>query len=251
MADTPVTMDRTQHPALDALRRSGIRLDHRCAAAVTVAVVLAAGCGAPAAMTPQDDTGSPTRIVTSDDGFHGTVVNPVISLPPLLLRDTTGREFDLMDRPADEVTALFFGFTNCDDVCPTTMADLAAARRSLPPQIRQHVKVIFVTEDPQRDTPRLLRGWLDRFDPTFVGLIGGNAHSRSIQRQLHLPVSRIPDDEQDEAIEGHPGTGGERDYEVEHSGIVYVFGTAGRVVIYTGGYTPSRYAADFARLAAS
>jgi len=90
----------------------------------------------------------------------------------LTLVGTDGREFSLADRPADEVTVVFFGYTHCPDICPTTMADLAVARRQLPNEVREHVTVVFVSEDPERDTPQALRQWLDQFDSTFIGLLG-------------------------------------------------------------------------------
>ena len=80
-------------------------------------------------------------------------------------------------RPAAQITALFLGDTHCPDVCPTTMADLAAAKRLLPTRITDRLKVVFVTEDPRRDTSSVLRAWLDGFDPTFVGLIGGGSRT--------------------------------------------------------------------------
>jgi protein SCO1/2 len=187
------------------------------------------------------------------DGYAGTLLDPPIPRPALRLPDTDGHRFDLRTRPADEVTVLFFGYVNCDDVCPTTMADLAAARRALPPAARQHVTVVFVTEDPARDTPMVLRRWLDQFDPAIVGLIGGNDTTRQVLSQLHLPqslryeVTKPAPHTHSSSQAGHERAHGD-DYEVEHSGVVYAFGPNGRTVLYTGGTTPLQYAADFARL---
>ncbi len=133
------------------------------------------------------------------------------------------------------------------------MADLAAARRALPAQACRHVTLVFVTEDPARDTPAVLRAWLERFDPAIIGLLGGNDTTRQVLDQLHLPPSLHHEATEPaphrhapgQASHQHPDRGG---YEVEHSGVVYAFGPAGRALLYTGGTTPPQYAADFARL---
>lgn len=88
-------------------------------------------------------------VETVQTASHGTVLEP----PPgrrleLTLVGTDGRESSLADRPADEVTVVFFGYTHCLDICPTTMADLAVARRQLPNEVREHVTVVFVLAKP-------------------------------------------------------------------------------------------------------
>jgi protein SCO1/2 len=150
---------------------------------------------------------------------------------------------------ADRVTAVFFGFTNCDDVCPTAMADLAAARRALPAASANKVAVVFITVDPDRDTAPVLRSWLDRFDKSFVGLRGPMASVHQAEESLHSTRSEIEptdgshhqgDDSQDDDSEAHGG--------VSHSGSIYVFGPVNKSVLYSGGTTVADYAKDFARL---
>jgi protein SCO1 len=222
----------------------------RLVAGLIALAAVAAACGSPSSKpssTSAATTG--TRGSEAAAAFHGTLLTPPIARPDQWLRDTTGRWFSLAHRPDGEVTVLFFGFTHCPDVCPTTMADLSVARGQLQPAARRHVKVVFVTEDPQRDTPTVLRRWLDRFDPSFVGLLGGNAKTTAMLSQLHLP--------QTERLESprtpvrHPETHGnhhEQDYSIGHAGEVYAFGPDGESVLYTGGTTPSQYAQDFTRL---
>lgn len=113
------------------------------------------------------------------------------------------------------------------------MADLAVAGRQLPPGVREQVTVAFITEDPQRDTPEALRAWLDQFDSSFLGLLGGN---EATQSALAVAATR------DHAAPDQEGV-------VEHSATVYVFGPGGATVIYTSGTTPDQYAEDFALLA--
>jgi protein SCO1/2 len=171
-------------------------------------------------------------------GYTGTLLTPAVPRPDLTLADIRGGMFSLAHRPADEITALFFGYTHCPDVCPSTMADLAAAKRLLPTRISDRLNVVFVTEDPRRDTPTVLRVWLDHFDPTFVGLIGGNGGTAYVLSQLHLPQTAF--------TSPTPSTVGR--YAVTHAGIVYVF-ARDATLIYTGGTTPRQYAADLTRIA--
>lgn len=185
--------------------------------------------------------------------YAGTLVR-ALHRPALTLPDTSGRLFDLRTRPTGEVTVLFFGYSNCDDICPTTMADLAAARRALSPAARRNVELVFVTEDPARDTPAVLRRWLDRFDPAIIGLTGGNGTSARVLHQLHLPPSlryeaSASPPHTHTATEAHPHPAGDSDdYEVDHSGAVYAFAPDEHAVLYTGGTTPPQFAVDFARL---
>jgi protein SCO1/2 len=123
---------------------------------------------------------------TDSSGLTGTVPVPPVTRPALTLRATDGRLFDLQRRPERELTVLFFGYTHCPDMCPTTVADLAAARRLLPAPVRDRLRVLFVKEDPERDTPAVLRQWLVQFDAAFVGLFGG-ARTVAALGALHLP----------------------------------------------------------------
>lgn len=169
--------------------------------------------------------------VRAEGALHGTDISDVVARPGLALRDTTGAAFDLRARPAGQVTVLFFGYTHCPDVCPTTMADLAAARRALSAADRSRVEVAFVTEDPVRDTAPVLRRWLDRFDPTFLGLLGGGTRTAAVLTQLKSPATTVP------------ATTAPGEDSVEHGGSVYVF-SGSTVVVYTGGTSPEEYAED-------
>ena len=220
--------------------------------ALTLALVTAACSSA-------DDTGRSDRseaeppVAVRDAAaspLHGTLLDPPLPRPSQVLRDTAGERFSLAHRPGDELSLLFFGYTHCPDVCPTTMADLASARSQLPAALRERVTVIFMTEDPERDTPRALRRWLDGFDPSFVGLRGGNEATRAMLDELYLPRTKLVEKPEDPIA--HPDNGAPHhhhgDYGVEHAGVVYAFAPGQRTLIYTGGTKPSEYAADFTRL---
>ena len=218
--------------------------------------LLLAGCDQGAT----GEVGAPAagaEVTVQDDGFHGTLMHQVQPRPELTLPTASGDLFDVGDRPEDEITLLFFGYTHCPDLCPTTMADIALARDMLAPEIRERVQVIFVTEDPARDTPEALREWLDRFDPEFTGLIGGNEATAAALRELYLPESAQVAAPSAAVIHPHEdgkgggGGGGHShgDYGVDHAGAVYAWGPGGRSVVYTGGTTPDQYAEDLTRLA--
>lgn len=227
------------------------------AAAVAVTGLLLAGCADGGAVGRSGASATGDELVTAhDDGFHGTLLDPVPPRPDLVLPTTDGEPFDLSDRPGDEVTVLFFGYTHCPDLCPTTMADLARAHDMVAPAVRDRVRVVFVTEDPARDTPELLREWLDRFHPDFTGLIGGTEATAATLAELYLPESAQVADPS--AAIAHPHDeeqGHESDershgnYALDHAGTVYAWGPGGRAVIYTGGTTPDQYAEDLTRLA--
>src|SRR4030095_12454801 len=84
----------------------------------------------------------------SAGGLRGVELPAPIDKPALNLVGTDGQPFDLRERTAGKVTLLFFGFTNCPDVCPTTMADIASALSEVGPDVRSQVAVVFVTTDP-------------------------------------------------------------------------------------------------------
>ncbi len=225
--------------------RHGRRRRRRRTSLMSAAVLAAATALLVACASPAQPIAS-----TADAGgsLHGTEIGDVIPRPTLVLTDTSGQTFDLQHRPPGELTTLFFGYTNCPDVCPTTMADLAAARRQLNASDRERLNVVFVTEDPENDTPQVLRRWLDGFDPSFTGLTGGNDRTKQALDALKAPQTEIvpptphPHDT-GEGGEQHSHATGSGD-SVEHTGSVYAF-TGDRVVVYTGGTTPGQYAADF------
>lgn len=92
--------------------------------------------------------------------------------PDLTLSDTAGQPFDLRTQTAGRATLLFFGYTSCPDVCPTTMGDIGVAMSKLSAEDRKKINVVFVSTDPARDNPTVLRTWLDSMGKDFIGLTG-------------------------------------------------------------------------------
>lgn len=202
-----------------------------------VVLLVLAGCSTSSADGPVADVVS----AQAADGYAGTLLSdPQVRRPALVLPDTDGQPYDLQ-ADTDGVTALFFGYTQCPDVCPTTMADLASAKRELPAADQDRVTVVFVTEDPASDTPVVVREWLDRFDGDFIGLMGGDASTERVLDELHLPRT-----------EGHvdpPDGPPHEDGELEHSGVVYLFGPDDRAtVLHSGGTAVAQYISDLRRL---
>jgi protein SCO1/2 len=102
--------------------------------------------------------------------YQGSLLDPAVPAAPISLASASGSSFDLADQQG-KVTLLFFGYTSCPDVCPTTLADFKRVRADLGSQA-ENVNFVFITVDPERDTPDLVEAYVDRFDPAFVGLSG-------------------------------------------------------------------------------
>jgi len=142
----------------------------------------------------------------------------------LELTDQTGRVRRLEDWRG-KVVVLFFGFTHCPDVCPTTLADLAQAMKSLGPDA-ERVQVLFVTVDPERDTPDVLGKYVGAFDPRFLGLYGDAAATQRAAREFKVFY------EKRKTADG---------YSVDHSGQTYVIDAQGRLRLFV---RPDRLASD-------
>ncbi len=102
--------------------------------------------------------------------FHGKVLENPYEVPDTALTDTSGNPFSLAADTDKRLTLLFFGFTNCPDICNTVLGALASALTRLDDADRDQVEVVFVTSDPARDGEQTIRDYLDRFDPSFIGL---------------------------------------------------------------------------------
>ena len=102
----------------------------------------------------------------------GRQVDPPFVVDGTELEDTSGAPFSLTKSTDERLTLVFFGYTNRPDICPAVMSNLAAAMTRLSDEDRDQVQVVFVTTDPARDTPEVLRKYLDRYDTSFTGVLG-------------------------------------------------------------------------------
>lgn len=129
--------------------------------------------------------GGATRAAQGE--WRGLVLQEPLQKAEFTLTDTEGRPFRFREETDGYVTLLFFGYTHCPDICPLHIANLAAVLQDLPDAVRSQVKVVFVTTDPERDTPERIREWLDAFDPSFIGLWGPLEQVNQIQAAFRLP----------------------------------------------------------------
>ena len=118
--------------------------------------------------------------------FRGVALPMPLAKPSFTLTDFNGQPFDFASQTRDKVALLFFGYTHCPDVCPLHMANIAAVLKQMPAEDRARVVTVFVTTDPERDTPARLREWLGNFDPTFVGLTGTKDELARAQQSVGL-----------------------------------------------------------------
>jgi protein SCO1 len=130
-----------------------------------------------------------------------------------------------------KLVVLVFGYTQCPDVCPTTLSDLASALKQLGSDA-QSVQVLFVTVDPQRDTPELLKQYVPAFNPDFLGLYGDEAATSRVTKDFHMYASVRPGK-----------TLGS--YTVDHSAQIFVLDRNGKVrLLMTPGTAPAAMASD-------
>ncbi|MEU9022129.1 SCO family protein [Actinomadura sp. NPDC048394] len=137
---------------------------------------IAAGAGLAGLLGAAACGGESAGAKTSDSAprspYKATVLPASYTVPDVTMTDMNGRPYDLPKRTKGKVTMLFFGYTNCPDICPTTMADAAGAMSLLSPAQRAKIQVVFITADPARDTPKALKTFLGHFDRSFMGLTG-------------------------------------------------------------------------------
>jgi protein SCO1/2 len=192
------------------------------AGSVLLVAALLAGCGQ-GGDGEQADAGS---------SFRGAVLDEPYVVPDTALRDTEGEPYSLVGDTDRPLTLVFFGYTHCPDICQVVMASLASAMTRLDEADREQVEVVFVTTDPARDDTVVLRDYLDRFDPSFVGLTGDLETIIEIGEPLAVFVEKgdkLP-------------TGG---YDVSHSTQVTAIDSRDRVpVVWTQGTSAAEFADD-------
>jgi protein SCO1/2 len=122
------------------------------------------------------------------DLLKAGVLSPVMPAPQLALQGTDGRPLELT-RFKGKVVLLAFGFSNCGEVCPITLATLAGARKKLGPEAND-VQVVYVTVDPERDDAARMKKYLGTFDPTFIGGVGTRAQIDAAQKNFGISSAK-------------------------------------------------------------
>lgn len=182
-----------------------------------LAVFLSVGCEAPAHFNATDLTGSSIGV-------------------DFALQDQNGKQRRLSDFKG-KVVIVFFGYTQCPDVCPTTLSSLQETVRLLGTQA-DRVQVLFITLDPERDTAALLAQYVPSFHPSFLGLRGSTAETEAIAKAFKVFYKK-----QEGTAPGN--------YSIDHSTGSYVYDPSGRLRLYLKyGEIPQRIAADISKLLA-
>jgi protein SCO1 len=169
--------------------------------------------------------------------FRGVVLPEPMSKPDFILTDMYGAPFDFVRETEGRVTLLFFGFTYCPDICPVHMANIAAVLKDLPAEVQRQVSVVFISADPDRDTPERLQEWLGVFHSSFIGLRGPVEEINALLGELKLP----------------PVSFGEKDargnYSVGHAAQILAFTTDGYLrLMYPFGTRQADWAVDLLKL---
>ena len=150
------------------------------------------------------------------------------------LTDQDGRQRTLNEFKG-KLVAVFFGFTQCPDVCPTALAELAQIKRSLGPE-GDKLQGIFITIDPERDTPEVLKAYVSNFDKSFVALRGTPEQTAAVAKEFKVFYAKSPGSTPDS-------------YSMDHTAGMFVFDTQGRIRLFSRhGMGPQPLAADMRQL---
>ena len=175
-------------------------------------------------------------IGAESSGLKAGVFSPPRPAPEFSLRGSDGADFKL-SRYRGKVVALGFGYTFCPDVCPTTLAELAQARKKLGADAKDF-QVIYVIVDPERDTAERLKTYLSTFDDSFIGATGTPEQLANVRKSYGIAIAK-------KTVEGHPSA-----YLVHHSSFVYFIDREGRLraMLPFGGRTVDDIAHDIRAL---
>lgn len=202
-----------------------MKLPLRVCAAAALALMLA-GCE----RAPAPETGSAgVSGAPAASAFNGVDITGAAYARELALPDLDGRARSLPEFKG-KVVVVFFGYTQCPDVCPITMTELAAVKAQLGAD-GARVQPLFVTVDPERDTPEMLRAYMASFGPDFIALRGSADDIRRVAKEFRVVYAKVPSKD-----EAH--------YTIDHTAGSYLFDTQGRVRVF------SRYGAGADNVAA-
>lgn len=164
-----------------------------------------------------------------------TLLEPPRALPPFALLDQSGATFDNA-RLKSHWSLVFFGFTHCPDICPTTLGMLAQVEKKLaadPATPAPHV--LLVTVDPERDTPAQLAPYVKFFSPTFTGVTGDVVKVAELTRAMGVPTAKTE----------LPNGG----YTVDHSAVIFLIDPAGAMrAVFSAPHVPDVIIADYQRI---
>lgn len=166
----------------------------------------------------------------STGDLQGVVVDPPHEKPSFSLTTTDGDSYEFTEETEGKLALLYFGYLNCPDICPVHLAQIAEVFDQVP-EVARNTEVVFVSVDPDRDTPGDIRDYLDRFDSRFVGLTGTLEELEAAQTAAGLPIAQF--------------VGEGDDYTVDHAGWVIAFSPDGlNHAIYPFGVRQSEWLND-------
>ncbi len=167
--------------------------------------------------------------------FKGGEISPAAIAPPLDLTDQNGDPFSLSQQKGT-VTLIYFGYTTCPDLCPTTLNDFAIVKDELGEETAG-VDFLLVTFDPERDTQERMKEYLNFFDPGFIGLRGDDAQTERFLQDYGVTIKRVE----------YPNSS--TGYLIDHTALIYVIDTEGRLrLTYPYGTDPLMIAEDVRHL---
>jgi protein SCO1/2 len=208
----------------------------RTATWLAAAALLAAASGCSAAGPARSAAAGGAPLVVDSAGqsspFDGILLGRPFAKPDFTLTDNAGHSYNFAQETSGRVTLLYFGYTHCPDVCPTTMAGLAAALRALPAAERSKISVVFVSTDPTRDTPAVLNAWLGQFNPAFIGLTGAFGTIQKAASSLGITIEP-------------PVKESDGNYTITHGAEVLAFDSRNKAwLVWTAGTTVAQYDHD-------
>ena len=165
---------------------------------------------------PGADSGQIT-LTPASTTFRNSDVTGLSYARDFALNDQDGKPRTLADFKG-KVVVIFFGYTHCPDVCPTTMSEMAAVMKQLGADA-DRVQVLFVTLDPERDTPALLKQYVPAFDPRFIALSGDQDATAKVAKEFRVFYQKVPGKD--------AGS-----YTMDHTAASYVFDPQGRVRLF-------------------
>jgi protein SCO1 len=152
------------------------------------------------------------RVSQKNYHYQGVMIDPPVAAADFTLTDQNGQPFQLSQQK-DKTKLIFFGFTNCTDICPATLSQFKQIKQQLGKQADQ-LEFIFITVDPERDNAETIKKYLSNFDPAFIGLSGPAEALQQVWKDYGVFVEKGPVDSQG-------------NYEVDHASRLYLVDAQG------------------------
>lgn len=164
---------------------------------------------------------------TREYAYRGSLIDPPVPAPEIKLTDVDGESFELSELNG-KVVIMFFGYTSCPDVCPVTLSDFLQVRKQLG-EGAEEANFVFITVDPERDTPERMKRYLTNFDPEIIGLTGSRSELEQVWSSYGVYQAKSEESKTDNYLVDHSS----RIYVIDKHGnlfLTYLFGTENVVI---------------------